>query len=163
MNNSTELVAITIPADDLEAVIQLVADRTRARSAGAASSQESETDLQTRTEDKTEAWSTGLLTRLTESTTTTAQQLALVLDVLATDPRGQREYNRAQLVEETGIPMSRLSVMFTKIGSHIRANYGTTTWPLLGEDGAHFTPERAGTWYWLPAVVAERWKQVRGL
>jgi len=160
---------VTVPVEDLEAVYQLLAERSRSRAEGSASKPEhtelleedNELTLNERIEHKIAIWDFDRLTQLANSDVVTAQQVASVLDVLATDPLGQHEYNRVQIVEHSDISMNQLTGMFTRIGRHFESNYGTFWWPLIGQSGKQFTPERPGTWYWLPTEIAQRWLEVR--
>ncbi|WP_425839884.1 hypothetical protein [Microbacterium sp. PA5] len=159
MATTPELVNVAVPVMDLDAVYALLADRARARNSGSVLTK----DVSERVEVKNDAWTDEQLGKLAASNFLTIQHLAKILDVLATDPRGQQRYNRAELAEITGIVAGSVTAIFPKLSPHFRKHYGTDTWPFLGEDGASFTPARPGTWYWMTPEVAERWKTVRGL
>ena len=141
----SEFHPVPIPAEDLEAVYQLLAERSRARSA-ASSTSAAETPLHEgvseRSDAKDEVWTEERLARIAQGDTITTQVLTDIMDVIARDPRGTHEYNQEGLVEETGHSAGRVKSTFTKLTPHFRKHYETGWWPISGESGASFKPAR---------------------
>lgn len=160
--SATEYHPVPIPTEDLEAVYELLAARARARNAITAGSA-LQVDVADRADAKDDVWTDEMLERIARGETISTQVLADIMDVLVRDPRGQHEYNREELVEETGHSAGRVTATFTKLTPHFRKHYGTDWWPVIGETGTHFDPPRPGTYYWMTPAITERWKRIRNL
>lgn len=158
----SEFLPVPIPTEDLEAVYQLLAERSRARGASPAEAP-LEADVSERSDAKDDVWTEEQLARIAQGDTISTQVLTDIMDVIARDPRGSHEYNREELVEETGNSAGRVTATFTKLTPHFRKHYGTDWWPVIGESGSSFTPPRSGTYYWMTPTITERWKRVRNL
>lgn len=162
----SEIYPVPVPAEDLDAVYQLLAERSRARSA-ASSASAPETPLHEggseRSDAKDDVWTEEQLARLAQGDTITTQVLTDIMDVIARDPRGTHEYNQESLVEETGHSAGRVKATFTKLTPHFRKHYGTGWWPIMADSGASFKPARSGMYYWMTPTITDRWKRIRNL
>lgn len=163
----SEFHSMPIPTEDLEAVYQLLAERSRARGSAPASGTAAEApnpaDVTERSDATDDVWTDEQLARIAQADTISTQVLTDIMDVITHDPRGSREYNREELVEETGHSAGRVTATFTKLTPHFRKHYGTDRWPIIGESGANFKPPRSGTYYSMTPTITERWKRVRNL
>jgi hypothetical protein len=151
---------------DLEAVYQLLGERSRGRTADASASGAHAAlpaNLNERSDAKDDVWTEDLLERIAQGDTISTQVLTDIMDVIARDPHGSHEYNREELVEETGHSAGRVTATFTKLTPHFRKHYGTEWWPIIGQSGASFDPVRQGTYYWMAPAIADRWKRIRNL
>lgn len=171
----SEFHSVPVPAEDLEAVYQLLAERSRARSAvSSASVSAAETPphegvsersdaKDERSDAKDEVWTEERLARVAQGDTIITQVLTDIMDVIARDPRGTHEYNRKDLVEETGHSAGRVTNTFTKLTPHFRKHYETDWWPIVVDSGASLTPARSGAHYWMTPAITDRWKRIRNL
>ena len=171
----SEIHSVPVPAEDLEAVYQLLAERSRARSAvSSASASAAETPphegvsersdaKDERSDAKDEVWTEERLARVAQGDTIITQVLTDIMDVIARDPRGTHEYNQEGLVEETGHSAGRVTNTFTKLTPHFRKHYETDWWPLVVDSGASLTPARSGAHYWMTPAITDRWKRIRNL
>ena len=178
----SEFHSVPVPAEDLEAVYQLLAERSRARSAvssASASVSAAETPPHEGVSERSDAkdersddlgaakdavWTEERLARVAQGDTIITQVLTDIMDVIARDPRGTREYNRKDLVEETGHSAGRVTNTFTKLTPHFRKHYETNLWPIWGDLGATLSPARSGImYYWMTPLITERWKRIRNL
>lgn len=169
----SEFHSVPVPAEDLEAVYQLIAERSRARSAASSASAaetpphegvpERSDAKDERSEAKDAMWTEEQLARIAQGDTITTQVLTDIMDVIARDPRGTHEYNQEDLVEETGHSAGRVKNTFTKLTPHFRKHYETTWWPINADSGASLTPARSGMYYSMTPTITDRWKQIRNL
>lgn len=164
----SEFHSVPVPAEDVEAVYQLIAERSRARSAvSSASASAAKTPpnegVSERSEAKDDVWTEERLARVAQGDTISTQVLTDIMDVIARDPRGTHEYNQEDLVEETGHSAGRVKNTFTKLTPHFRKHYDTKLWPIRGDSGASLTPARSGMYYWMTPTITDRWKRIRNL
>lgn len=159
---STAHVLVPVHRDVLPDVLDLIDRLASPRdlpSAPMDTSEDEPDDLERRTTLKEQVWEAPLLARLAESETKSIRVLADMMDVMLRDPLEIGRYDRAQLAEFSGHPLGSVRNTFTKLSSHFRANYATTTWPVLGEK---FEDEKGSrTVYWMPPAVHERWRSLR--
>lgn len=159
--SAKEFYSVPIPAEDLDAVYQLLAERSRMRDAD--TSAPLRPDVAGRSDLKDEVWTEELLERIAKGDTISTQVLTDIMDVIARDPRGSGHYNRDELAQETSHSPGRLTATFTKLTPHFRKHYGTDAWPIVGESGANFEPAKSGTFYWMSSTISDRWKRIRNL
>jgi hypothetical protein len=171
----SEFHSVPVPTEDLEAVYELIAERSRARRAVSSASasgaitpthggvSEGSDAKDERSEAKDEVWTEERLARVAQGDTITTRVLTDIMDVIARDPRGTHEYNQECLVEETGHSAGRVKATFTKLTPHFRKHYGTDWWPIMADSGATFKPARSGMYYWMTPTITDRWKRIRNL
>lgn len=178
----SEFHSVPVPAEDLEAVYQLLAERSQARSAVSSASasaadtpphegvsersdaKEEPADAKDEPADaKDEVWTEERLARVAQGDTIITQVLTDIMDVIARDPRGTREYNRKDLVDETGHSAGRITNTFTKLTRHFRKHYETDWWPIVVDSGASLKPARSGAHYRMTPAITDRWKRIRNL
>jgi len=167
--------SVPVPAEDLEEVYQLLAERSRARRAvlsapASAAETPPHEGVSERSDAKDEGsdakdvvWTEERLARVAQGDTITTQVLTDIMDVIARDPHGTHEYNQQDLVEETGHSAGRVTAMFTKLTPHFKKHYETHWWPISGDSGASLTPARSGMYYWMTPTITDRWKRIRNL